>query len=937
MRIVSRRRQRKPCELTEAPKLTATDHPQQQFHYDSSRHFISTPEPYGEEGEYVDDAQSESTEVTIIPAPWAPAPPTHNQHIQHSVPPSSSEATARPDRRVHSVHLPVIDASTMDRHIDASGRTMHPLPPLPPLAADDNILDDLSSGPPTPDVDDTPYIRYAIDMITAHEEQLQPFPRSTPTSQHTTPLRSSDEYPVERLIPDEGLGYVETSLRRAQSAKRASKLPVLVNISPDRSMEIQRKPVPSTLLENRPYTQPDNCMWQSPTPTRFMLTRTASTSEMFIPVDPPEDNYRYPPLTFLPGRLRPFSMITIMILCLLMQIALLVCAIYSSVHNGLTNYTGGLYSAQYFLFQFVPQILAAFILLYIESVMSAVSRVVPFTMVASDDTRRRSNALFVDLYPGSLIWPRFSYFAAGEPYLGVCSILLWPMVLTIPLQSSLFAVILVDNTWRWTAVRGVVWTLIIIYILALLSLLGISIYFSRRSTGLLWDPRSIADIIALLPRSNILPSFTDTEVISTKSELRDRLETSGTGSPRLGYWRTNNAVGQEIFYCIGDEGASLAPSAAGRHRLPPARRPSRRNRHLRDIYEEKSDLQESPHPLLAGHERTGSSASILSDIDSPEARYRYTPWYLSPRFVLLWPIASSIFLVAIFIVSFIPGTTIKNGFLPQVPAAPDRAGFSAANFLYSFIPSLLGMGVYYGLRYLFLALCRLAPWAALASSSSRTEGASGSGGGATASQSLLLDFSSTAVSPVLSALSTKNYLIAALAIVSPISILVPVLAGGIFFPLQVSPLPSNTVLMLPQLPAYILLLVILIPIVASLFGIAFVLSIAKDRRKWRFPHATDCLAEVLSFLYASSLVHDVAFVGVKSKADLVTRLVGRRERGGGPEVRYSFGGFAGKGGRSHLGVERVRSGEGEKWWGSRLGRRMGPAGSVRGGGGRAFV
>src|SRR5436305_4777053 len=102
---------------------------------------------------------------------------------------------------------------------------------------------------------------------------------------------------------------------------------------------------------------------------------------MFIPVEPQLDSRRYPDLTFLPTRLRPLSMITIMILCLLMIAMLLFCAIYSMRHAGLVAYAGGIHSAQYFLFQFVPQILAAIILLYIESIMSAVSRITPFTMM----------------------------------------------------------------------------------------------------------------------------------------------------------------------------------------------------------------------------------------------------------------------------------------------------------------------------------------------------------------------------------------------------------------------------------------------------------------------------------------------------------------------------------------------------------------------------
>jgi len=70
----------------------------------------------------------------------------------------------------------------------------------------------------------------------------------------------------------------------------------------------------------------------------------------------------------------------------------------------------------------------------------------------------------------------------------------------------------------------------------------------------------------------------------------------------------------------------------------------------------------------------------------PEMRFRHIPWYLN---VLLWPIAGFFLLLALLIISFLPSIALRNGFLPLVPAAPNAAGFSPANFLYSFVPSIL--------------------------------------------------------------------------------------------------------------------------------------------------------------------------------------------------------------------------------------------------------
>ena len=57
---------------------------------------------------------------------------------------------------------------------------------------------DSDISPTTPGVDDTPYIRFAIDQLTRDEELLGP-------RRHGAP--SEESYPVDRIIPDEGLGY----------------------------------------------------------------------------------------------------------------------------------------------------------------------------------------------------------------------------------------------------------------------------------------------------------------------------------------------------------------------------------------------------------------------------------------------------------------------------------------------------------------------------------------------------------------------------------------------------------------------------------------------------------------------------------------------------------------------------------------------------------
>jgi hypothetical protein len=559
-----------------------------------------------------------------------------------------------------------------------------------------------------------------------------------------------------------------------------------------------------------------------------------------------------------------------------MTIALMFCAIYSTSHNGLVAYAGGLTGGQYFLFQFVPQILAAILFLYIEGIITAVARMVPFIMMTSDNSWRRSNALFVDLYPKGLFWPRFDYISNGEILLGLCSLTIWPIIFAIPLQSSLFAVINVDGVWRWTAVQGVVWTLIVIYILSMVALATIGFYFFRRSTGLIWDPRSLADIIALLPRSNSLDEFQDTEAMASKRELRTRLAVS---SERLGYWRTNDEL-QEIFYCIGEEGA-----------------PTRRYT-IQDGKAEKT----TQRPMNEKRRLIDAESRSSYKLAQPETRFRHIPWYLNDAMVLLWPIAGFFLLLALVIVSFLPSTALRKGFLPLVPVAPDTAGFSPANFLYSFVPSILGLLIYCAFRSLSLKLYQLAPWAAL----SNTDGA-------IASESILLDY--TASLPLLPALTNGHTLIAVISVIAPLTILLPILAGGLFFPIQF--VPSNVVKMLPNLPSFYIILIILILAEIGLVAVAVSLLGTGKRKRYRLPHAVSCPAEIISFVYASDLVHDAAFRAVRGKADLRARLVGRRERSSGAsraeEVRYGFGVFKSRDGGNYLGINMMRRMKRREW------------------------
>jgi len=183
-----------------------------------------------------------------------------------------------------------------------------------------------------------------------------------------------------------------------------------------------------------------------------------------------------------------------------------------------------------------------------------------------------------------------------------------------------------------------------------------------------------------------------------------------------------------------------------------------------------------------------------------------------------------------------------------------------------------------------MSLRLLTPWAEL-----------GSPNGQSPSKSLLLTY--TADLPIactIKAVSNTHYRVALTSLLSFIFILLPILAGGLFFPLTTT---ANEVRMIPSLPAFYILLTLLI---LYLIGL---LALVPSRHQLHLPHGVKCLAEIFTFMYNSPVLSDAAFSNPRSKADLVSRLLALNAAG--QEKRYAFGVYHGRNGKECMGIERV--------------------------------
>lgn len=569
---------------------------------------------------------------------------------------------------------------------------------------------------------------------------------------------------------------------------------------------------------------------------------------------------------------------TALIVCCLLMIGVLVfCNISSAQHSGLLDYDG-VGSSRYFLFQYLPQLLASFIVVWRFVLEAAIHRTLPFTALASERSSRRGGALHhMSLFPSRFILPNIALFSQGQPLLGVCFLIFWVSTFTIPLQASAFQTRLVDRNgealWRWTSVQPVSWTLVALYMFLAAALLTTLIHFNKRQTGLMWDPTSLADLITMIQRSNLLHDFDGSET------LRDLRSEQSPREPRLGYWRLSNNP-HDIFYTIGVENESMPgyplPGKELKEKVPGLK------------YQDPAGFDvEGQRPLKSA----SVGSSFQANIHSPVVRYRWTPWFLLETFVVAWIVTAFVLLVAFIVVSFVR-QAVRNGFLPLLASSTNSIGFSPADFLYSFIPSLIGLVLFLLWQPFDMYFRALQPFSDLANPR-----------GASAEESLLLNYTSCfPIAVSVNAAIAGHYKVAWFSFISLLSITLPILGGGIFTAQFFT--SEQEVRVAADMSAFYALLVFVI-----LYAISF--SLVWPTRSRHLPHDIQTLADLISFLYQSPLLDDTAFRGPRSKPDLVTRLLsgppGEKIR-----PRYAFGMFRGRDGNEHLGIDRLERPESGK-------------------------
>ncbi|KAL7930984.1 hypothetical protein V8C35DRAFT_310937 [Trichoderma chlorosporum] len=661
-----------------------------------------------------------------------------------------------------------------------------------------NIKDELAlaAGKVTPGIDDTPYIQYALQALVGGQ--------STSIPSHLV-SSSSDGY-SDRYEPLRGFD---------ESAAYNSP------IHQDRSAR-DNHPRPEPPPQKGPPSP-----GQLPRRSTASFDPTGASSSRWIPVsknmqkDLDPHGRTLQALNFKPWILRAFSMAILAILILLMMAALIFSARYSYAHSGLTPYPGSIYSGQYFLFRILPQLLAAVIFIYAQGVVTASLRILPFAAMASEDPRTRYMAPFQRLYRNTFLLPQF----IGPWQFKIFDVATWLAIFTIPLQSAAFTCIFVHEKWIWAPVQPIVWALVGLYGVLLLATINLMVYWIMQWTGLVWDIRSIGDLLPLLNRSNIMASYRRDDLAEDakmfKSQLRERW------FDRLGYWKAEDMTTGGIWYTIGAspvQDSRFSSGAMG-----------------------KGAGHDAPIDLK------GAAPRLLID----NTVGKYLPLYLRDGPLIFSVAATFVLLIALVVVSFLPQTQLESGFLPMLSAKPDRNAFSPADFVFSFVPALAGMILFLQFQIVDQSLRIVQPWADLHDMN-----------GSLAQRSLLADYAACLpLQATWRALRNGHWRVAAVSLLAFLFIFIPVLGGGLLMALTG---PNTTVRMYPSMPVFGVLLAFLFLYVGGLS------LMVPHRRQFLLPRPVTSIAGIISLCSDEELTQDAAFRSVRGRRDLESRLgVGR--------------------------------------------------------------
>lgn len=699
----------------------------------------------------------------------------------------------------------------------------------------------------TPGVDDSPIIQFALDQLTRDVDVRgsRTYPRTSAAPSYTQPARTSRDWDMSQdLESSQGHGLAYPAAAAVAGAERStrsgesSRYPQRQDTFSSDGFELpEARPIPGAGMSRISH---DKEIRVSTPPQRHPLEdqpHSASSAsfephDVFVPFEPSHPSEAYTSLTFIPGILRPLWLGLYIFACMLMAAGLIFSAVWSKKHNGLWDYKS-FGDARYFVFEYLPQIFGMVLLLWLFQIQIALQRIAPFIAMASSSTPSRSQAAFLPLYPSHFLLPNVQYFDSRQFVIGAFMLVCWLTLFTIPLLAASFSARWFGE-WRWVASQGVVWATLGLYVILILTVIVLLVYLRRQRTGLKWDPRSLADVFALLERANVMGDYADSETFASRRQFAQRL---WSRTDRLGYWHTSRRP-QDVFYGLGEEGGAIRRYSLEQGRIKEKQAAPVQRGRLASV----DDLEAA----------RGNEDITRMGLRDPDVLYRHVPWQLSTPARLAFMLVALVLLIAFFVITFLHDATVR-GFFPKLEATSDANGFSPANFLYSFLPAALGLIAFLLWQPLDFTHRRLAPFAALSSS-----------GGAHPAFSLLLDYPFQAPLMVtFNAIRNGDLVVAGTSIITLCNIAIPIVSGGVFW----AQWYSSSEVRVAAHPAGLYALCVFLSIYA--LGYIFLFALG---RPVALPHAATCLSEIISWVYMSPLLADRAFSRPADRAEMISRL-----------------------------------------------------------------
>lgn len=566
------------------------------------------------------------------------------------------------------------------------------------------------------------------------------------------------------------------------------------------------------------------------------------------------------PLTYKPPILRTSRLLLFVLVLAAYVAALVYAAIRSGKDSSLWRYLA-FGDARYFVFQYLPTIIGMSLLLWLFEIQIALYRIAPFIALASDQHRPRSRGTLLPIYPSGFLLPTLSHAAAGQLAISFFLFVAWLALVTVPLLSSAFNVYSRDDQWYWLATQGIIWTAITLYCLLIFATILLMLYLRRRQTGLRWDPRSLADVLTLVANSNLLSEYAGYTEDTSSVDFRGEIEARGD---RLGYWclaHSNQNDPANIFHAFGAPILSQTPASPIFSDSPIKEKP----RHgVLTGSARHSRFSHNPR-AFNGHSKMSYASSIPGDDLGVD---EYLPWFLRPLSNLIWAFLAFGLFIAFVVLSYLPSTAISKGFSPSISVPVDSAGFGAASFLWSFIPSLLGLLCFLFWYSIDLNLRRLQLYASLSLPD-----------GEEAIKSILQEYIASGLGLVtLRAFRYRHIRIGLASLTTLLAATLPILAGGIFWAQFF--ISTQRIRISGQMPAFYVLTG-----VVAIYAASYIFLLPKTARgaqRYSIPNPVKfhagmtnrgrSLIELIALTHHSKLLHDPAIRHAQSHVTMSAKL-----------------------------------------------------------------